>query len=238
MARDQDPSMRETAYRVFSGCPNLVMDLQTDAVLNVFRNGLQDLSSIDVRHAALLASVAYLNAADPTQLAQSLSLMYPILETLPSTPHRHLTSLLTALHPLCSTHPTLFSIHLQALLSFLPSLVLPVADSGPTPTMKQPFTFPPSSSSQGKDPEEDDEDIKTLRLAALEMMVSLTEAKPSMVRNVEGWVGLLVRASLEGMGEYDDDEDSTLEWLKEDVSLWFYRLWLLLPPAKEQFVLP
>ncbi|KAK0240872.1 armadillo-type protein [Armillaria nabsnona] len=218
MARDQDPSMRDTAYRVFSGCPNLVMDLQTDAVLNVFRNGLQDPSSIDVRHAALLASVAYLNAADPTQLAQSLSLMYPILETLPSTPHRHLTSLLTALHPLCSTHPTLFSIHLQALLSFLPSLVLPVADSGPTPTMKQPFTFPPSSSSQGKDPEEDDEDIKTLRLAALEMMVSLTEAKPSMVRNVEGWVGLLVRASLEGMGEYDDDEDSTLEWLKEDPS--------------------
>ncbi|KAK0475517.1 armadillo-type protein [Armillaria novae-zelandiae] len=189
MARDQDPSMRETAYRVFSGCPNLVMDLQTDAVLNVFRNGLQDPSSIDVRHAALLASVAYLNAADPTQLAQSLSLMYPILETLPSTPHRHLTSLLTALHPLCSTHPTLFSIHLQALLSFLPSLVLPVADSG-------------------KDTEEDDEDIKTLRLAALEMMVSLTEAKPSMVRNVEGWVGLLVRACLEG----------TLDWLKEDPS--------------------
>ena len=27
----------ESAYRVFAGCPNLVMDLQTDAVLAVFQ---------------------------------------------------------------------------------------------------------------------------------------------------------------------------------------------------------
>lgn len=39
--------LRESAYRVFAGCPNLVMDLQTDAVLGVFQRGLQDGFSIE-----------------------------------------------------------------------------------------------------------------------------------------------------------------------------------------------
>lgn len=41
--------LRESAYGVFAGCPNLVMDLQTDAVLTVFRRGLQDGYSVEVR---------------------------------------------------------------------------------------------------------------------------------------------------------------------------------------------
>jgi hypothetical protein len=41
--------LRESAYRVFAGCPNLVMDLQTDAVLTVFQRGLQDGYSVEVR---------------------------------------------------------------------------------------------------------------------------------------------------------------------------------------------
>jgi hypothetical protein len=41
-------ALRESAFRVFSGCPNLVMDLQTDAVLNVLGRGLQDQYSIEV----------------------------------------------------------------------------------------------------------------------------------------------------------------------------------------------
>lgn len=40
--------LRESAYRVFTGCPNLVMDLQTDAVLSVFQRGLQDPYSVEV----------------------------------------------------------------------------------------------------------------------------------------------------------------------------------------------
>jgi hypothetical protein len=42
------PALRESAYRVFAGCPNLVMDLQTDAVLGVFQRGLQDGYSVEV----------------------------------------------------------------------------------------------------------------------------------------------------------------------------------------------
>ena len=42
-----------------------------------------------------------------------------------------------------------------------------------------------------------------------------------MVRKVPGWTDIIVRACLEGMGEFDEDETeiSGLEiWLREDVS--------------------
>jgi hypothetical protein len=40
--------LRECAYKVLAGCPNLVMDLHTDAVLATFQRGLQDGHSIEV----------------------------------------------------------------------------------------------------------------------------------------------------------------------------------------------
>jgi importin-5 len=49
MTQNTDPGLREGAYRVFAGCPNLVTDLQTDAVLSVFQKGLQD-TNVDVSH--------------------------------------------------------------------------------------------------------------------------------------------------------------------------------------------
>ena len=39
---------RESVHRIFAGCPNLVMDLQIDAVLGVFQRGLEDQESIEV----------------------------------------------------------------------------------------------------------------------------------------------------------------------------------------------
>ncbi|RXW25102.1 hypothetical protein EST38_g773 [Candolleomyces aberdarensis] len=263
--------MRESAYRVFAGCPNLVMDLQTDAVLQVFQRGLQDGESIEVRHAALLASVAYLTVADPPQLAQSLSLMYPLLETIhylsqnlnssplsppqannnstPPSNTQHLTNFLSDLTPLCSSNPALFQPHLQPLLSFMPQLILPAVDCGPTPTVSRPFPGPSSASSSGSggrqgafvfpipgessssssngdnsededdgNSREEDDERAALRLAALEFMVSLSEARPSMVKKVTGWVEALARACLEGMGELDEEHEGVVEWLAEDPS--------------------
>jgi hypothetical protein len=47
--RNVAPSaLRESAFRVFAGCPNLVMDLQTDAVMAVFQKGLQDSENVAV----------------------------------------------------------------------------------------------------------------------------------------------------------------------------------------------
>ncbi|KAJ7061031.1 armadillo-type protein [Mycena amicta] len=278
-------ALRESAYRTFAGCPNLVMDLQTDAVLGVFQRGLQEGDSIEVKQAALSASVAYLTAAEPGQLAQSLALMHPILETLhslvqmlpapgqlatahplrgttpsPSTaemdtgpsPYVNLTAFLTTLTPLCSSHPALFQPHLGALLTFFPALILPSPDPGETPTISRmgetngsadrsggAFAFPPptSPSSPGvaSSPQRnsaldaqgeravrdlDADERQTMRLAALEFMVSLSEARASMVRRVDGWVPIIVRACLEGMGEFEEDNDGEAlrSWLEEDPS--------------------
>lgn len=49
MAQTADPNAREVAYQVFSGCPNLVMDLEIDNVLGTFQKGLEDSDSVDVR---------------------------------------------------------------------------------------------------------------------------------------------------------------------------------------------
>ena len=49
MCKDADQTRRDSVFRIFAGCPNLVMDLQTDAILRVLQDGLQDRQSIEVR---------------------------------------------------------------------------------------------------------------------------------------------------------------------------------------------
>jgi hypothetical protein len=245
MCKSADSIARESAFRIFAGCPNLVMDLQTDAVLRVLQEGLQDRQSIEVclflpltpagpfnfsfhvRHAALRASVSYLTSCDQHQVAQSLSLMYPMLDTLPSLSHAHLPRFLITLTPLTSSHPQLFAPHLHVLLSFLPALIIPSADLGPMPTVARPFpgtqsfTFPPTPNGGPPDDDELDEEAEEVRKAALEFMISLSEAKPAMVRRVDGWVSA-VCGCLGGMGELRDDELST--WLDADICSFFANL--------------
>lgn len=147
--------------------------------------------------------------------------MYPILNTLPSVPHNQIAKFLSTLTPL-TTCPDLFTPHLPALLSFVPTLLIPSADPGPTPTISKPyptegafsFDFPPAGTGKEKD-EPRDEEGEEIRKAALEFMVSLSESKPSMVKQVEGWIPVIIKGCLEGMGEIE--EDSTPLWLEADV---------------------
>ena len=48
-------------------------------------------------------------------------------------------------------------------------------------------------------------------------MITLSEAKPSMVKRAEGWTPAIVRACLEGMGELP--EEGLEAWLEADVCL-------------------
>ncbi|KAI9067993.1 hypothetical protein FKP32DRAFT_1562639, partial [Trametes sanguinea] len=154
-----------------------------------------------VRLAALRASVAFLNALDLSQQAQALSLLYPMLNTLPSLPHAKLPPFLAVLTDLAGSHPHLFRPHIPALLAFLPGLLLP--------------TNGESSKSGGEKEVAGEED--EVRKGALEFMTTLSEAKPSMPRGVEGWVNVVVRGCLEGMGEIP--EDDTEAWLEADVGV-------------------
>lgn len=149
-----------------------------------------------------------------------------MLDTLPSLPSTHFPKFISTLTPLATTNPTLFQPHLRPLLGFLPALILPSADPGPTPTVAKPFpttqsfTFPPPSSlgsTGGYEDEEDaiDEEKEDVRKAALEFMISLSESKPAMVKKVDGWTAAIVRGCLEGMGQLGDD--SLDVWLEADV---------------------
>ena len=60
-----------------------------------------------------------------------------------------------------------------------------------------------------------DEEREDVRKAALEFMISLSEAKPAMVRKIDGWTAAIVRGCLEGMGELGDDNLDV--WLEADV---------------------
>jgi hypothetical protein len=66
-----------------------------------------------VRLAALRASVSYLSSSDAHQLAQSLSLLYPMLDTLPQS---HFPKFISTTTPLTTT---LFQPHLRPLLGFV-----------------------------------------------------------------------------------------------------------------------
>ncbi|KAJ3561145.1 hypothetical protein NP233_g10377 [Leucocoprinus birnbaumii] len=92
-------ALRESAFRVFAGRPNLVLDLQTEAVLGVFQRELQD--------------------TECTSLARS-----PSPNPSSKAVYEQLIEFLTTITPLGSSHPNLFSPHLQAVLSFLPQLTL------------------------------------------------------------------------------------------------------------------
>lgn len=66
MTDNEDPVTRENAYRVFAGSPNLIIDLQTDSVLDVLQKGLQDPQSVDVSVSQLLFS--FLQTANVTMV--------------------------------------------------------------------------------------------------------------------------------------------------------------------------
>lgn len=120
---------------------------------------------------------------------------------------------------------------MSALLSFLRALIMPSADPGPTPTVAKPFpgttpsfSFPPQSQHAQQqrrqqndevDAEAEDNEKEQVRRIALELMISLSEAQPSMVKRVEGWTAAVVRACLEGMAELP--EDGLEVWLDADV---------------------
>ena len=113
----------------------------------------------------------------------------------------------------------------------------PPSESSQSAASSSPSSAGPSNLHSNQDSIEDNDkdderdERSTLRLSALEFMISLSEAGPNMVRKVPGWTDIIVRACLEGMGEFDEDETemSGLEiWLREDVSFFFVSLHLRL----------
>ena len=118
--------------------------------------------------------------------------MYPILDTLPFLLRAQQPPFLSVLTELATSNPHLFRPHIPALLTFLPSLLIPAVDAGPTPTVARPnpgggstFAFPPVAQSSNGDEREGTGEEDEVRQAALEFMTMLSEPKRVMLKSVE-----------------------------------------------------
>ena len=106
MCKSADPSARECAFRIFSGSPNLVMDLQTDAVLRVLQEGLQDRQSVEVRLSPPLISRSsnqFCSRFDMPLFALLYPISPPPTNTKSRNPYHSCTPCLTRFH-LSPTH--------------------------------------------------------------------------------------------------------------------------------------
>ncbi|THU84282.1 ARM repeat-containing protein [Dendrothele bispora CBS 962.96] len=224
-------SLRESAYTLFSLSPLLISDLSPDAVVGLLLRGLRDPESLDVRYAAVRASVGYLQGAEGNELGRVVSLGNVGAGGKPPSPTHALHLHLSALTPLASSHPALFLPHLAGLLSFLPTLVLPLSDPGMTPRPKgRGESFVGSSgfsyydADEEEQEQEQEEERQALRLAALEFMLSLSSSPTTPQSTISStWISLIVRACLEGMAEIDEENPFGVPgglagWLNADPS--------------------
>ena len=217
---------------------------QNDIIATVLKGGLEDRESIavssssaasihlhrlmlcQVHLAALHASLAFLLSSGESQVSQTVSLLYPMLETLPSLRPSHFASFIPSFNRLALRKPALFQPHFGLLLSFLGPRILPSTDAVSTPTDSKPVAtneyFEDASisvtfKSLGDNMDDLDEDKEAMMKVALEFMITLSEAKYSMVNDVNGWVAAIVRGCLEGMGTLRNNDLD--EWLGADVHL-------------------
>jgi importin-5 len=172
-----------------------------------------------VRHSSLRASAALLLSSDEHQLVPSASLLSSMLDTLPSVPQSRFPQFMSSLNRLVMVKPALFQPHFQPLLSFLGPRILPNTDGASTPTESMPAsTYPSTKSKSSKECTDGlDEEKEGGMKAALEFMITLSEAGSGIVNEVDGWVAAIVRGCLEGMGTLRDDDLD--EWLEADVRL-------------------
>ena len=177
-------------------------------------------------------------------LSTSLSTLTRLCTSHPILFVPHLDSLIILL-PALYGHQSIVGLHLQSddlcLETVVSAIVIgrqkivfsPPSQPSDTslPSLSSTFNLHPDQNST-EDGEKDDEhdERSTLRLSALEFMISLSKARPNMVRKVRGWTDIIVRACLEGK-EFDAEETeiSGLETLlREGVSIFFLFVFLRL----------
>jgi importin-5 len=138
-----------------------------------------------------------------------------MLETLPPLPPAHLANFISALNSLATRKPALFEPHFGALLSFLGPRILPSTEAASTPTDSKPSGDNTNKHKDKDRDREDEEEKEAMMKAALEFMITLSEAQSSTANDVDGWAAAILRGCLEGMGTLRDDDLE--EWLNADV---------------------
>lgn len=245
LADSGDAIHRESAFRIFTNVPHLLWDQNPQQVVVALENALKASEAVSVRHAALKACAVYLSSNDPALQSQTVGLMLPMLMALNEFPLRDQIKALETLTSLTSNFRTaaLFRAHIGILTQCMEPFLNeqppnPSIDVSATPTLANPrlpqFVWPPTGSSiqSSSNSEDEQEALIERRLTALELMVSLTEARPGMFRAPIGpqgegesgggviggengvqsiWVSTLVRACLKGMSEVIEEEGNVTQ---------------------------
>ncbi|KAF8333461.1 armadillo-type protein [Cantharellus anzutake] len=164
------------------------------------------------------------------QLSQFLRTLTPLTTSHPILFREHMSSLLTFLVPLILSPPPLADLSEATPTVGNPEPRSHAFTFPSTPTAANPhgstitnprFAFPPPSgliaNSNGRHangiPSAEDEARDSMRRAALELLISLSEARAGMVKTCNGWVNGVVRCCLEGMAEIrDDGGEATVRW--------------------------
>ncbi|TIB80440.1 ARM repeat-containing protein [Wallemia mellicola] len=120
VANDQ-PFIRESAWRVWSGVPVMLMDMPIDQLKQLFTQGLQD-ADINVRLTALKAFSSTLIDSDRStriQLSPILVIAFELLPPLATAgDFDSLRPALLTFTSLASSHPVLFEAHVNSILNF------------------------------------------------------------------------------------------------------------------------
>ncbi|RUS25813.1 importin subunit beta-3, partial [Jimgerdemannia flammicorona] len=178
--------LRESAFRILHSVPSLIADQNTDILKSVFSASLGDTSSKEVRTAALKAAVSYLCQADANSQKGFQELMPQMLNVLaPFLAERDQDSLfdgLTVLIELAENLPRSFRPVFGNVLTFMVTII-----------------------------KETDLEDRT-RQTSLELLLTLAESAPAMVRKQPEFCSQVIPLALEMMTDLEDEE----KWYSTD----------------------
>ncbi|CAI5757055.1 unnamed protein product [Candida verbasci] len=187
----QDPSFRESAFRVFSSSPELIDKTYINDVLPIYNAGFDD-SNDDVRIAACTAFVAFFREL-PKSHWQTLSPLLPnLLNSLPrflqNGQDQALASVLEALIDLVELAPKMFKEMFPTIIEFCAAV------------------------SKNKELE------SNTRMASLELLTTFAEVSPTMCKSTPSYTKEVVLITLSMLTEVCIDDDDAAEWNNKDDS--------------------
>ncbi|KAG0269851.1 hypothetical protein BGZ95_001880, partial [Linnemannia exigua] len=178
--KSPSPEHRESAFRIFTSVPNLISGQHFDILKSVFANSLRD-ENLHVRLAAAKAAVSFMLDTNNATRNSMASLMPQLLEVLNALAtagdEESLIEGLVVMIELAEHSPRLFRHVIVDVLPFMIEIV--------------------------KKKELEDR----TRQSALELLLTLAECAPGMVRKVPDYTTTIVPVALEMMTELEEDED-------------------------------
>ncbi|KAG0205651.1 hypothetical protein BGX28_002767 [Mortierella sp. GBA30] len=179
------PELRESAFRIIASVPSLISDQPVDHLNTMFEKNLQD-ENILTRLATTKAAIAFILDADHpirNALASLIPLMLDCLNALLSTKNEHaLVDGLVTMIELAERSPRLFRHVTVTILPFMLGIV------------------------KNKDLED------ATRQSALELLLTLAECAPNLIRKVPDFTSAIVPVLMEMMTELEDAD----EWYSAD----------------------